>query len=72
MKGSLIIVGFFAAGIVCGLMGWLPPLGSDVSFVTLCALLFTVGIRGSIDWDMHSADCLWRPWEGEFAYEGAA
>ena len=44
MKGSLIIVGFFAAGIVCGLMGWLPPLGSDVSFVTLCALLFTVGI----------------------------
>lgn len=44
MKGSLIIVGFFVAGIVCGLMGWLPPLGSDVSFVTLCALLFTVGI----------------------------
>ncbi|MBR7041431.1 MAG: hypothetical protein IKI24_06260 [Clostridia bacterium] len=34
-------------------------------------LLFTVGIRGSIDWDMPSADCLWRPWEGEFAYEGA-
>ena len=44
MKGSLIIVGFFVTGIVCGLMGWLPPLGSDVSFVTLCALLFTVGI----------------------------
>ena len=44
MKGSLIIVGFFVAGIVCGLMGWLPPQGSDVSFVTLCALLFTVGI----------------------------
>ena len=44
MKGSLIIVGFFLLGIVCGLMGWLPPLSGNVSFLTLCALLFCVGV----------------------------
>lgn len=44
MKGSLIIVGFFILGIVCGLLGWLPPLGGNVSFLTLCGLLFCVGI----------------------------
>lgn len=44
MKGSLIIVGFFIAGIVCGLMHWVPELNSNVSFYTLCALLFSVGI----------------------------
>lgn len=44
MKGSLIIVGFFVLGIVCGLMGWVPPLGGHVSFITLCALLFCVGV----------------------------
>ena len=44
MKGSLIIVGFFVLGIICGVMGWLPPLGGNVSFLTLCALLFAVGI----------------------------
>lgn len=44
MKGSLIIVGFFVLGILCGLMGWLPEPGSDVSFITLCALLLCVGI----------------------------
>lgn len=44
MKGSLVIVGFFVLGIACGLMHWLPPLGGNVSFLTLCALLFCVGI----------------------------
>ena len=44
MKGSLIIVGFFIAGIVCGVMHWVPELNSNVSFYTLCALLFSVGI----------------------------
>ena len=44
MKGSLIIVGFFILGIICGLMGWIPKLNCDVSFITLCALLFCVGI----------------------------
>ena len=44
MKGSLIIVGFFVLGIVCGLMGWVPPLGGHMSFITLCALLFCVGM----------------------------
>lgn len=46
MKGSLIIVGFFILGIVCGVMHWLPDLNAygNVSFLTLCALLFSVGM----------------------------
>jgi uncharacterized membrane protein YbjE (DUF340 family) len=46
MKGSLIIVGFFILGIVCGVMHWLPDLNAygNVSYLTLCALLFCVGI----------------------------
>ena len=46
MKGSLIIVGFFVLGIVCGVMHWLPDLNAygNVSFLTLCGLLFCVGI----------------------------
>ena len=46
MKGSLIIVGFFVLGIVCGLMHWLPDLNAfgNVSVWTLYALLFCVGI----------------------------
>ena len=46
MRGSLIIVGFFVLGIVCGVMHWLPDLNAwgNVSFWTLCALLFCVGV----------------------------
>lgn len=46
MKGSLIIVGFFILGIICGFMHWLPDLNAwgNVSYITLCALLFSVGI----------------------------
>lgn len=46
MKGSLIIVGFFVAGIVCGLYHWLPDvvMQSDISFYVLCALMFFVGM----------------------------
>ena len=46
MKGSLIIIGFFILGIVCGVMQWLPDLNAygNVSYLTLCALLFCVGI----------------------------
>ena len=46
MKGSLIIVGFFILGIVCGLMHWMPDINAfgNVSYLTLCALLFCVGI----------------------------
>ena len=46
MKGSLIIVGFFVLGIVCGVMHWLPNLNAfgNVSVWTLYALLFCVGI----------------------------
>lgn len=46
MKGSLIIVGFFILGLLCGVMHWLPDLNAygNVSYITLCALLFCVGI----------------------------
>lgn len=46
MKGSLIIVVFFILGIVCGVMHWLPDMNAlgNVSFLTLCALLFCVGV----------------------------
>jgi len=45
MKGSLVIVGFFIAGIVVGLFHLMPQtadLGS-ISYVTLCVLIFLVG-----------------------------
>lgn len=46
MKGSLIIVGFFILGIVCGLYDMMPLslLDSDVSYYALCLLMFCVGI----------------------------
>lgn len=46
MKGSLIIVGWFVVGVVCGLNGWLPALPQDVdiSFIALCLLMTCVGI----------------------------
>ena len=46
MKGSLIIVGFFALGIVAGLLSIVPQsfVESDVSYYVLCALMFCVGI----------------------------
>ncbi len=46
MKGSLIILAFFLVGICCGLFQLLPSgiAQSDISFYTLCALMFSVGI----------------------------
>ena len=46
MKGSLIIVGFFALGIVAGLLSIVPQsfVESDVSYYAICALMFCVGI----------------------------
>lgn len=45
MKGSLVIVGFFALGAGCGLAGVLPDLSQTrLSFYALCALMFCVGI----------------------------
>jgi len=45
MKGSLIIVAFFIAGIIVGVTHLLPPMSSlgHVSLVTLYALIFLVG-----------------------------
>ncbi len=46
MKGSLIIVGFFILGILCGIYQLIPfdVAESDVSFYALGALMFSVGI----------------------------
>ena len=46
MKGSLIIVGFFAIGCVCGLFHVIPfnIAETDISFYALCALMFSVGL----------------------------
>lgn len=50
MKGSLIIVGFFALGVACGLADVLPDLSQpDISFYALCALMFCVGISVGSD-----------------------
>ena len=46
MKGSLIIVGFFIVGVFVGLRHWMPEIESlgNISYLTLCALMFCVGI----------------------------
>lgn len=53
MKGSLIIIGFFVAGIVCGITCIIPAdiLGDNVSFYALCALMFCVGMSIGCDAD---------------------
>lgn len=46
MKGSLIIVGFFALGVMAGVMHLVPFDISDtgISFYALCSLMFCVGL----------------------------
>ena len=46
MKGSLIIIGFFTIGVLCGAFNWIPSewLSTDLSFYALCGLMFSVGI----------------------------
>lgn len=46
MKGSLIILSFFATGLLLGIFHWLPVrfLNQEISFYVLCALMFSVGI----------------------------
>lgn len=46
MKGSLIIILFFAAGILAGTTNMITfnPAGNNIGFYALCALMFTVGI----------------------------
>lgn len=54
VKGSLVIVGFFVAGIIVGMLHWLPNTASlgNVSYVTLCALIFLVGFMIGNDSDI--------------------
>lgn len=46
LAGSLVIVAFFATGVVTGLLGWfdISALGVDISFYALGALMFCVGV----------------------------
>ena len=46
MKGSLIIVGFFVLGTLCGAFHLIPfdVAETNISFYALCALMFSVGI----------------------------
>lgn len=46
MSGSLIIVGFFILGCICGVSHLLPMKieETDTSFYALCALMFSVGV----------------------------
>ena len=46
MKGSLIIIGFFILGTLCGLFHLIPfdISKSNISFYALCALMFSVGL----------------------------
>lgn len=47
MKGSLIIVGFFVLGTLCGVSHLIPidiVIDSKISFYALCALMFSVGL----------------------------
>jgi len=52
MKGSLIIVSFFIAGLLAGFYGWIPTSlfsDSDLSYYALCALMFFVGLSVGSD-----------------------
>lgn len=52
MKGSLIIVSFFAAGVLAGFYGWIPTgitEGSGLSLYALGALMFFVGVSVGSD-----------------------
>lgn len=47
MKGSLIIIGFFVLGTLCGVSHLIPidiVMDSRISFYALCALMFNVGL----------------------------
>jgi len=46
MKGSLIILSFFATGLLLGVFRWLPIgfLNNNASFYVLCLLMFSVGV----------------------------
>lgn len=56
MKGSLIVVGFFALGLLAGRSGCMPTwlMEGDISMVALCALLLFVGIGIGLSPDMKS------------------
>lgn len=57
MKGSLVIIGFFILGIICGVTDIIPAevLEGNISLYTLCALMFCVGVSIGNDPDSISS-----------------
>ena len=51
MKGSLLVLGFFFAGVLIGWLDWLPRVvaESDASLWILYVLLFCAGMGGGFD-----------------------
>ena len=68
MKGSLIIIGFFILGIICGVTDLIPAeaLEGNVSLYALCALMFCVGV--SIAFYLHYYSVIHRMLDHEDLY----
>lgn len=70
MKGSLIVVGFFALGCLLGWSGWLPDvvIENDITVYVLYLLMFQVGLSIGSDKKLRifSAvfvrNCFWSLW----------
>ncbi len=63
MKGSLIIVGFFVLGALCGVYHLIPYdfTQSKLSFYALCALMFSVGVSVGNDPQASVIPCIKPP-----------
>lgn len=63
MKGSLIVVGFFALGCLLGWSGWLPAsvLENDITVYVLYLLMFQVGLSIGSDKKLKDILCSIRP-----------
>lgn len=63
MKGSLIVVGFFALGCLLGWSGWLPTsvLENDITVYVLYLLMFQVGLSIGSDKKLKDILCSIRP-----------
>lgn len=63
MKGSLIVVGFFALGCLLGWSGWLPRvvIENDITIYVLYLLMFQVGLSIGSDRKLKEILCSIRP-----------
>ena len=68
MKGSLIVVGFFALGCILGWSGYLPEVvvKNDITMYVLYLLMFQVGLSigsGKIYCAVSVPSCCWFRWQ---------